>query len=456
MLKPLVSVIIPTYNHEQFIRLAVESVFNQSYINLELIAIDDASKDNTWAELQKLKNDRLRLYRHENNLGAHATLNEALGVARGDYITILNSDDLFDPKRIELLIDQIPNPNQDFFIFTDVEFINDQGDQVRELDRVTAYQKLCRFCTSQKPEYWFIAGNPAVTTSNFFFSRSLLQKVGPFLPLRYTHDWDWALRALRYVSPIWLNAPLLKYRLHGNNTLSEDDQWRHIHENSYLQSKTLLALLNRSVDNADTEDDAMATCISLLNNESCHPLALLCFLIFALAGVNEKRLLEFTRPQDERWQLQGLSEIAACPISLFRSIQFLAEQDNILARQSDLIEQRWQTIQAMSNEIASRDEVIAGQAQLIEQRWRTIQAMSSEIANRDECIAGQANLIEQRWQAIQTMSSEITIRDNQIINLENQLYKLHSDKIIRIALQIRKIFSRFGSARNGSKSNDAN
>ncbi len=454
MSKPLVSVVIPTYNHEQFVRFAVESILNQSYINLELIIIDDASKDNTWAELQKIKKDGLKFYRHASNLGAHATLNEALGMARGDCITILNSDDLFDPKRIELLIDQISDPSQDFFIFTDVDFLNDQGDQITEPARVVAYQKLRYFCTSQAPEYWFIAGNPAVTTSNFFFSRSLLNKVGPFSPLRYTHDWDWVLRALRYVSPIWLHAPLLKYRLHANNTLSEDDQWRHIHENSYIQCRTLLTLLNRSVDQTSKEKDAMATCISLLNNESCHPLALLSFIVFALVGVNEKRLLELTRPLDERWMLQSLSEMASCPINLFRSIQFLTEQDNVLSQQTDLIEQRWQTIQAMSNEIANRDEVIAGQADLIEQRWQAIQAMSGEIANRDECIAGQANLIEERWQTIQTMSNDISIKDNQIINLENQLYTLHSDTIVRIALQIRKILSKFGSARHGSKSNN--
>ncbi|MFZ3174895.1 MAG: glycosyltransferase family A protein, partial [Thiobacillus sp.] len=88
---PLVSVLMPAYKHAPYVRAAVESVLGQTYGNLELIAIDDASPDATWTVLQSFEDARLRRYRHDANQGAHATLNEALGMARGEFVAIINS-----------------------------------------------------------------------------------------------------------------------------------------------------------------------------------------------------------------------------------------------------------------------------------------------------------------------------------------------------------------------------
>ena len=76
--QPLISVLIPAYNHARFVRAALDSVLQQSWSNLELIVIDDASPDATWQVLQECTDPRVRLLRNESNLGSHGTLNAAL------------------------------------------------------------------------------------------------------------------------------------------------------------------------------------------------------------------------------------------------------------------------------------------------------------------------------------------------------------------------------------------
>ncbi len=99
----LVSVIIPVYNVEKYIREAIQSIQNQTYKNLEIIIIDDGSTDNTYNILEELaKNDnRVKLYRNEKNLKIVKTLNRALSLANGEYIARMDGDDISAIDRIE-------------------------------------------------------------------------------------------------------------------------------------------------------------------------------------------------------------------------------------------------------------------------------------------------------------------------------------------------------------------
>ena len=103
---PKTSVLVPVYNAEDFVETAIESLLSQSWRNLEVIAVDDASKDDSWEILQRLaKNDsRLRIFRNDTNLGAYPTRNRALGEATGDIITVHDSDDWSHPQMIEIQV----------------------------------------------------------------------------------------------------------------------------------------------------------------------------------------------------------------------------------------------------------------------------------------------------------------------------------------------------------------
>jgi Glycosyl transferase family 2 len=450
---PFISVLMPAYNHEGFVRLAVESVLTQTHADLELIVIDDASTDGTWEVLQSCRDERMRCQRHDVNRGAHASLNEALAQARGEYVAILNSDDVYRPGRLErLLAESRADGAGHGLIFSDLGFIDPAGLSIPDHPRARDFADLSERCQTLDPAHWFFAGNPAVTTSNFFFRRELADRVGGFAALRYTHDWDWALRTTRYAPPVWVREPLLEYRVHPANTLSEIDTWRHVHENSYVQAKALLALASDpKADDPGVPGEEVIR--ALLGNESLHPVSLIAFLTTQLAGGADSAL---ATDRDGEWFLRRIAGIAGLPETVFAAMPKLVESENIIAAQAAMIDQRGLSIETMSAEITHREEAIAAQAAMIEERWQIIQSMSEEIANRDKCIAGQAVLIDERGAAIAEMGQEIFARDQRVGELEaaaesvqgelatlrSELTALHRRFLVRATLLADKLLGR--------------
>lgn len=101
--QPLVSVIIPAYNHELYVERAILSVINQSYKNIELIVVNDGSTDDTWSVIKNLwhlHGECFKIYNQENK-GVCKTINRGISKSTGDYIAILASDDFFALNKLE-------------------------------------------------------------------------------------------------------------------------------------------------------------------------------------------------------------------------------------------------------------------------------------------------------------------------------------------------------------------
>lgn len=99
--RPLISVVLPTYNREVYIKRAIDSVLCQTYENLELIIVDDKSADNTLAVVSTLQDVRVKLVRHDRNLGCSAARNTGIDAARGEFIAFQDSDDVWLPHKLE-------------------------------------------------------------------------------------------------------------------------------------------------------------------------------------------------------------------------------------------------------------------------------------------------------------------------------------------------------------------
>jgi glycosyltransferase involved in cell wall biosynthesis len=222
-----VSVIIPSYNHAAYLAEAVTSVLNQTAGNLELIMVDDGSTDNSLALLQAIADPRLKIIAQANQ-GAHAAINRGVAEADGEYLAILNSDDVYHPQRLEKLVAVLKNDPTIGLAGSHIEVIDSRG---KSLGVKHGYRDLSPWPLPH-PERSFRAGdslheallteNFYATTSNFVFRRSWYEQVGPFLPLRYTHDWDFALRMARAAKLTMVPEPLLQYRVHDSNTIREN------------------------------------------------------------------------------------------------------------------------------------------------------------------------------------------------------------------------------------------
>jgi glycosyltransferase involved in cell wall biosynthesis len=225
MSTPLVSVVIPAYNHERFVGAAVESVLQQTCPDLELIVIDDGSRDRTAEVVQGYTDSRLSYYYQENQ-DAYNTINRGLGMARGEYVAILNSDDIYTPDRLERLLRSRELTGAEC-IFSDVIPISDTGEVFADpaFGWNLWHQKNRAFYRQCGDLYTaFLKGNFMVTTSNLFMTGRAMRAVGDFCSLRYLHDYDYIFRMMlahpgkvQYLE----EEKLLYYRIHAGNTLGE-------------------------------------------------------------------------------------------------------------------------------------------------------------------------------------------------------------------------------------------
>ena len=128
---PLVSIIMPAYNSEQFITDAIESVLSQTYQSWELIIVDDYSSDNTISIVEKYANidERIKFHANTSNLGAAKTRNVAIKLSRGRFVAFLDSDDLWLPVKLEVQIEIMLSRNISFS-FSNYAQINQNGDKL--------------------------------------------------------------------------------------------------------------------------------------------------------------------------------------------------------------------------------------------------------------------------------------------------------------------------------------
>lgn len=225
MPKPLISVVIPAYNHEQYIGAAIDSVLEQTVSDLELIIVDDGSTDNT-ASVIKAYNDSRISYTWQENQDAYNTINRGMGMATGRYISILNSDDVYTPDRLEKCLAHAEKHGSEV-IFTDVIAISDTGEPIDDPNHpwILFHQNNRNHYLKNDDLYTgFLHGNFMVTTSNLFMSKAAVDKTGGFANIRYLHDYDYIFR-LMLACPDQVSylreEKLLYYRIHGSNTISQ-------------------------------------------------------------------------------------------------------------------------------------------------------------------------------------------------------------------------------------------
>lgn len=204
------------------------SIHEQTHKEIELIVVDDASTDSTYDRVAALLSSGFRkrfvnsiVTRNERNLGAHATINRAIALSNGTYISVINSDDTYHPLRISRLVETLRIEQSDVG-FTLVDIMSEERGDAKIPPDFRLFCLRQSIALSRDPSIGFalLRGNQAVSTGNMIFTRSLFDKVGPFLPLKYCHDWDFILQSLYYCEPAVVLEPLYNYRLHDSNSFS--------------------------------------------------------------------------------------------------------------------------------------------------------------------------------------------------------------------------------------------
>ncbi len=208
------SVILPTYNAEKYLKEAVESILNQTFTDFELLIIDDNSTDKTREIINTYDDKRIRLINGpRKNLAA--ALNTGIKESKGEYIARMDADDISFPERFEEQLKTFKEHPEIDILGTKAELLS---------------QKKCKdkyflqFFYEDKPEVFYIGAVNVLNTCVFchptvMFKREIFDKYNLFYDENYTAGEDQELwtRAVLMTKLAVLNKPLLKYRIHNTN-----------------------------------------------------------------------------------------------------------------------------------------------------------------------------------------------------------------------------------------------
>jgi len=217
--KPLVSILIPTYNRVQYLGAALESALNQNYQNIEIIVHDDASTDGTSKLLSKYHDPRLHIIRTEDNHGMLGGWNYIVEQAQGDYIKFLASDDLLEPSCVtELVIAALSHPTASI-ITCQRKFINDKGKVIKKMGLAT--QDMVE--DGQKHAHWILTNlreNKIGEPSAVLYPKEFVKKAGLYDPtFSQFADFEYWIRLLQFGDLVYVHRPLCSFRVHaGSNT----------------------------------------------------------------------------------------------------------------------------------------------------------------------------------------------------------------------------------------------
>ncbi|VEP12237.1 Glycosyl transferase family 2 [Hyella patelloides LEGE 07179] len=195
--KPLVSVIIPTYNRADLICQTLNSVLRQSYQNLEIIVVDDRSTDNTETVINSINDPRIRYLSHSTNQGGAAARNTGIDAAKGEYIAFLDSDDVWVANKLELQLASIlQSDNPQRVVSYTQAFYSASGiseSTYTAFDNRFFVPKRGKELTESLGDYLFCHEGKALT-STLILHRSLALGTRFRASLRKHQDWDFCLR----------------------------------------------------------------------------------------------------------------------------------------------------------------------------------------------------------------------------------------------------------------------
>jgi len=243
-MKPEVSIILPSYNYENYIGKTIDSVLNQSYPNWELIIIDDGSMDNSLDVIKRYKDKRIHLFTQKNK-GVSSTLNRGIRNSSGKYICFLDADDKYHPDKLDA---QVEYMNSGFDIVTTQVQVIDDKDEESPIEHFkmtwNLYDKKEIFGEDRVANFLY---KNYFCKSSLMIRKELFNKYGYFDPRLITaYDLDLWLRMIPSAKITRIDKILTYYRWHDKNETTIN--------NNRIRTELLL-ILDNFIKNIDTSTD---------------------------------------------------------------------------------------------------------------------------------------------------------------------------------------------------------
>lgn len=238
----LISVLIPAYNHQNYIESCLESFIAQTYPNIEVIVLDDGSPDDTWQMIESLKKrcearfTRFICARKENE-GISKTLNRALSMASGEFVFICASDDSVTPNALTDLYAEMTDPELGV-VMGNCLIIDDDGQQCywdKKRNNVystkdAVYLSFTEYLDKTRPDVDFYSGEfgnyPSLLKENYIPNGYLIRKrwmdhIGGYSEKAPFEDYFLMLQLSKYTKMKCIKSDTFFYRWHATNTIKK-------------------------------------------------------------------------------------------------------------------------------------------------------------------------------------------------------------------------------------------
>jgi len=204
----LVSVIMPAYNAGKYIDEAIQCILNQTYTNWELLIADDASTDKTNEIIKQyaLKDSRIKFYQNETNIGYLKTWNKLIEIAKGDFITFLDADDLCTSDRINILYNFLAENPDIKIVGSNIDILSEEGERIGTKEYPVSTEIINKNLLS--PKFPFCG-------SAVMIRKEVYQKVGGYRDYFNRLGWedhDWLIRCCKIFKAANIGKYLYSYR----------------------------------------------------------------------------------------------------------------------------------------------------------------------------------------------------------------------------------------------------
>jgi glycosyltransferase involved in cell wall biosynthesis len=316
---PKVSVIIPTYNREDFMAEAVQSVLDQTFQDFEIIVVDDGSTDNTKKLLEQIGDHRI-IYVNQENRGSPAARNKGIIISKGGYIAFLDSDDIWLPENLEIKVKLLDERPDIALVCSDLDvFDNESGEIIGSYwHGYESYFDLDK--ALENPVQQIMSRGLFISQCASLVKRPVFNEVGYYdETLLSFQDWDLFVRILKRFPIHYLDIPLVQVRKHATNIQTDLEKLHHGEVlaiskaiNHYGLSKNELKLAKRRLarsyywygwEKTRQADDISTARRSLLTSikidpRNFKPYLLLAFTLLGSSGIS---VLKSWRKAVKRW-----------------------------------------------------------------------------------------------------------------------------------------------------------
>jgi len=241
MNNPLVSVLIPAYNHENYVQDTIQSIINQKYQNIELIVLDDGSSDSTFDKINELKEACEKrfsnvIFRRKVNEGICETLNKLIELSSGEYVFMIASDDMAKPNAISEEIDFLEKNKEYSLCVGNNEFIDSEGkicywkNDAHETTYNPDKAQYKTFYDAIKPQKEEDFGKYSSlyiknhVPNGCLIRKSVFEKICMFTDEAPLEDWFLMLQIAKFSKMKYIDKILFSYRWHGTNTVKNKEK----------------------------------------------------------------------------------------------------------------------------------------------------------------------------------------------------------------------------------------